>query len=198
VLPESTVACADLSEACRNELWRYGPSRKHVRKHSRTVAPALAEPFWDFSEESRCLALLEPDTLDELVLFYGASLHAPEIARVILGKELARLREALGERAHSYALQRGQYRMPVARGEFAARDRELPLAERVVLHGKEAFGIIVAGWPQTLQRRVQTVLAVVLPPETMPVSAALQNGIWFDMKKILLTEVASAWAPCFA
>jgi hypothetical protein len=180
---------ADLPAACLDELWRHEPSRKHLR----SIAQNRAEPFWDFSEESRCLALLEPDILNELILFYGASLHAPEIKRTIMGRDLARLREALSERAYAYALQRGQYQMPAGRGVFAARHPEKSLAERVLLHGREALGIIVSGWPRALQNRVHAA-----PPAGMAVSSDLQRGIWFDMKKILLKEVASAWAPCFA
>ena len=180
---------ANLPEACLNELWRHGPSRNHLR----ALVPAPAEPFWDFSEESRCLALLEPETLNELTLFYGASLHAPEITRTILGRDSAELRGAIGERAHAYALQRGQYQVPAARGEFLARHREMPLAERVARHGREALGIVASGWPQTLRDRAEAP-----PPADMPVTPALQNSIWFDMKKILLKEVAPAWAPCFA
>ena len=181
--------CAALPPGCLDDLWRHGPSRKHLR----ALKPDHAEPFWEFSEESRCLALLEPDILDELILFYGATLHAPEITRTIMGREIAGLREALGDRAYTYALQRGQYQVPAGRDVFMARNRDKTLADRVLLHGREAFGIIAAGWPQALQRRVQAA-----PPSGMPISPDLQRGIWFDMKKILLKEVASAWAPCFA
>ncbi|MDR3175534.1 MAG: hypothetical protein LBU06_03245 [Desulfovibrio sp.] len=180
---------ADLPRACLEALWRYKPSRKRLL----AFAPGPDDPFWDFSEESRCLALLEPGTLDELAAFYGATLHAHEITRTILGKDIAELRETLGERAHAYALQRGQYRAPAGREEFSTRHREMPLGKRALLHGWEALGIIASGWPQTLQNRVR-----VVPPADMPVSAALQNGIWFDVKKILIMEVAPAWAPCFA
>lgn len=179
---------ADFPRARLEELWRHGPSRRHLR----ALMPGSAEPFWDFSEQSRCLALLEPETVNELVLFYGANLHAPEIARTILGKDLARLREALGARVYAYALQRGQYQMPVGRGVFSTRNREMPLAERVGLHGKEALGIVASSWPQPLQGRVD-----VTYPTDISVSEDVRRGIWFDMKKILLREVASAWKHCF-
>lgn len=182
-----------LPESCLEELWRHPASRKHLRNLLAPLTPGPDGPFWDFSEESRCLALLEPATLDELALFYGASLHAPEIARTIMGKDIARLREALGERAHAYAMQRGQYRMPAGRDSFAARNAGMSLAERVVLHGREALGIIVAGWPQALQHRIRATA-----PEDVAVSDNLRRGVWFDLKQLLLREVAPAWAPCFA
>lgn len=180
---------AHVPEACLDELWRHGPSRKHLR----ALAPGPVEPFWDFSEESRCLAFLEQDTVNELAFFYGATLHAPEITRTIMRNDIAKLRDALGERVYLYALQRGQYQAPAARAEFSARHREMPLAERVPLHGGEALGLIMSAWPQPLQSRVRFT-----PPADMPLSPGLQKSIWFDMKKILLKEVASAWAPCFA
>ena len=188
--PDDIVGqCAALPPNCLDELWRHSPSRKHLR----ALRTECAEQFWDFSEESRCLALLEPETLNELVLFYGATIHAPDITRMILGREIATLREALGEHAYTYALQRGQYQVPAGRSAFASRNREKNLTDRVLLHGREAFGIIAAGWPQVLQNRVQAEY-----PSDMAVSPDLQRGIWFDLKKILLKEVASAWAPCFA
>lgn len=189
-LPDALAGLGgELPAACLEEMWRYAPARKHLQ----SLAPDPAETFWDFSEESRCLALLEPEVLGELVLFSGAGLHAPEIARTIMGKDIARLREALGERAHAYALQRGQYRVPAGRDAFAKRDPELPLAERVIAHGKEALGIIVSDWPEFPRNRIQAA-----PPAGMSVSAELRRGIWFDMKTILIKEVAPAWAPCFA
>lgn len=188
-LPNSLAGLsAQLPAACLDELWRHGPSRKHLR----TLAPETAEPFWDFSEESRCLIFLEPESLKELALYYGATLHAPEIMRTIMRDGIADLREALGERAYIYALQRGQYRVPAARAEFSDRHREMPLAQRAPLHGKEALGIIVSGWPQELQQRVPFAA-----PADMPLSPALQKAVWFDMKTILLKEVASEWASCF-
>lgn len=175
--------------ACLEELWRHPPARSHLR----TITPAPADPFWDFSEESRCLALLDPGTLDELALFYGASLHAPDITRTIMGADVARLREALGWHIHAYALHRGQYQMPAGRNLFTPRHREIPLAERVAQHGREALGIIVSGWPQPLQHRVR-----IVPPTDLEVSDSLRRRIWFDVKKILIKEVDSGWAHCFA
>ena len=189
-LPDCLAAFQNvLSREYLEEVWHHAPSRKHIHR----FAPDFTEPFWDFSEESRCLALLEPETANELALFYGSSLHAPEITRMIMGKELARLREVLGERAHAYAMQRGQYQRPSGREVFAPRHREMPLAERIMQHGREAFGIIASGWPRALQHRVHAEA-----PVNMSVSSDLQRGIWFDMKKILIKEVAPAWAPCFA
>lgn len=178
-----------LSDENLAALWGCGPAKKHLQ----LLTPSPTELFWDFSEESRCLALLEQDDRDAIAIFYGACLHAPEITRTILGKDIAKLREVLSPRAYSYVLQRGQYQIPSGRSAFADRHEKMPLPERVLLHGAEALGIIAAAWPQTLQNRIVT-----KTPSDMPISPDLQRGIWFDMKKIMLREVVPAWAPCFA
>ena len=60
------------------------------------------------------------------------------------------------------------------------------------LHGRVALGLIMAGWPQLLQNRapVAALSDIAAPPD-------VQRGLWFDLKKVLLKEVAPSWAPCF-
>ena len=179
--------CAAMPEALVDELLRNSRSRRHVFALS-----SSAGSFWDFAEESRRLALLEPETLATLTRFYGAGLHALDVARTVLGREVAALRQGIGEDAYAYALQRGQYQAMAGRELFAARHKDLPLAERIVLHGREALGLISADWPQPLQNlSPAAALSDVVPQPDM------RRGMWFDMKKILLKEVAATWAPCF-
>lgn len=187
-LPDPALKlCAGLPDGTLEELARNPRARRYIY--------ALAgnkDSFWDFAEESRCLALLPPDTLADLARFYGAGLHAQEAARAILGREVAALREALGEDAYLYALQRGQYQALAGRELFAGRNRNLSLAERSNLHGREALGLVIAAWPQVLQNRapVAALSDIAAPPD-------VQRGLWFDLKKVLLKEVAPSWAPCF-
>ena len=179
------------------ELWEtllaHGPSCRHLES-SDTTRP---QPFWDFSEPSRCLALLDTATLDELTLFYGASLHAQEIARTIMGKDMVLLREHLGKRVHEYALHRGQYQTPWGRKIFLGRHHVLPLAQRARLHGQEALGLLLSTWPAALQSRVPARMREA-PAAELPSSPEVHQGIWFDMKRLLLKEVAPTWQPCFA
>ncbi len=179
--------CADLPSGCLEELWGYAPSRQHLQRLGQP-----AEQFWDFSEESRCLALLDSETLDKLTVMYGACLHAPEIARTVRGTEVKRLRQALGEQIYLYALQRGQYQVPTGRELFVGRHLDMPLEERIARHGREALEIIAADWPEHLRERIFGAAA----PD-LSFAGGRQQGIWFDMKKILLREVAPAWAPYF-
>ena len=173
-------------------LWQHGPARKHLLSCS-----ASPEPFWDFSEPSRALALLDAPILDKLALFFGASLHAQEIARTIQGRDMIQLRESLGQKVHEYALYRGQYQTPWARRLFAHRHNGLPLAQRTLLHGQEALGLLLSTWPAVLQERVPVRLVKAAPVD-VPSHPELHRGIWFDMKRVLLKEVAPAWQPCFA
>ncbi len=179
--------CAGLPEEVLSELAGNPRASRHIYALARNK-----ETFWDFAEESRCLALLPPDTLADLARFYGAGLHANDMARTILGRDVAALREGLGDDAYVYAIRRGQYQTLAGRELFATRHKDLPMAERAGLHGREALGLIMAGWPQILQNRapVAALSDIATPPD-------VQRGLWFDLKKILLKEVAPTWAPCF-
>ncbi len=179
--------CAGLPQKIREDLLRNSLSRRHLY-----AVPRAVEPFWDFAEESRCLALLGPGTLADLARFYGAGLHAREAAQIVLGREVAALRQAIGEDAYLYALQRGQYQALVGRELFAARHKDLALFERISLHGREALGLITGSWPQPLQNR-----AAVAALSDISMPRDVRRGLWFDIKKVLLKEVAPTWAPCF-
>ena len=74
---------AGLPEEVLKELAGNPRASHHVYALARN-----GEAFWDFAEESRCLALLPPDTLANLARFYGAGLHAAEVARTILGRSV--------------------------------------------------------------------------------------------------------------
>ena len=179
--------CPNLPQGTLEGLLHNARSRRHL-----CALAQRREPFWNFAEESHCLALLTPETIADLARFYGAGLHAQDVARTVLGQEVAALRQAMGEDAYAYAMQRGQYQALSGGEMFAARHKDFPLAERIGLHGREALGLITATWPQPLQK-----CAPMAALSDLSASPNVLSGLWFDMKKILLKEVAPTWAPCF-
>lgn len=156
------------------------------------------EPFWDYAEESRRLALLDADTLAGLCRVAGVALHAPAIAGVLLRDEVLPLREALGEATYRYALQRGRYQLGTVRRFFQWRDTGLPLPERCALHGNMALRLVAALWPEGLSlpfcRRLPALPATAGLPA---LGEAERHELWRSLKKLLLKEVAPSWAPCF-
>ncbi|MBO4300970.1 MAG: SctK family type III secretion system sorting platform protein, partial [Desulfovibrio sp.] len=107
--------------------------------------------FWDFSEDSRKLALLDDDQLSRLAAVVGVALHAPALARIITRKERLACREALGDELFDYALVRGQYQSGEATTIVAQRDLEVPLPERCRRHGWLALYLCSLPWPKELR-----------------------------------------------
>lgn len=161
-------------------------------------AVAMPEPFWDYAEESRRLALLEAPELLELCRVTGVALHAPAIAGVLFRDEVLPLREALGEATYRYALQRGRYQLGAVRRFFLRRDVDMPLAERCALHGTMALHLVAGLWPEELARRVCRVLPSLPGTAVLPsLTEEERHELWRGVKKLLLKEVAPSWAPCF-
>ena len=153
--------------------------------------------FTDFSEERRRLALLEKETLSSLALAYGACIYAQEAARLIRREEVAALRSLLGAH-YEYALSRGRFQMRQAGGFFASFMSRAPLPERMAEAGFTALRLCLADWPDELFRRAAPRLpeALRLPADTE--AASMLHVFWADVKKLLITQVAPRWQPCFA
>lgn len=154
-------------------------------------------PFWDYEEESRRLALLDPDALRRLSRMTGVALHAPDIAAVLLRDEVLPLREALGEPVYHYALYRGQYELGAIR-RFFQGNADMPLAERCTWHGNMALRLVSGLWPPELSLPFFQRLPAL--PDGMPLPGLTEDEcheLWRGLKKLLLKEVVPSWAPCF-
>ena len=164
-----------------------------VRKHFKTAA--VRETFWDFTEESRRLALLDAVNLRKLRKLFGVAVHAEEIAKVIVRADVLSIRDSLGEDIYDYAMHRGQYQLGGVSRHFCKEDRELPLLERIRKHGSQAMALCAASWPESLRKIFEEKLEETL--EQKKTSVKVRHLVWFGLKKILLKEVAPQWAPYF-
>ena len=185
-VPEEIFAVAGLDAAA---LWRL-PA---VRKHFKTAA--VRETFWDFTEESRRLALLDAVNLRKLQKLFGVAVHAEEIAKVVARAEVLAIRDSLGEDIYDYATHRGQYQLGGVSRHFCKEDQELPLLDRIDKHGLQAMALCAASWPESLRKIFEEKLEERLEQEKP--SAEVRHLVWFGLKKILLKEVAPQWAPYF-
>jgi hypothetical protein len=176
---------------------------------------ALEEPagFWDFIDESRRIAFLSEETLLRLALCCGITLHASALSHCLLRTERQAIIDDLGAEALHYALTRGRFRQNSLCAVFEPWHQQLPLAHRVRVHGAWAIEMLIQPWPEQLLARFlprwQAVLALLchaISPAEVSLdpnfSAAWQQEhtslLWFSLKKLLLQEVDTAWAPCFA
>ena len=165
--------------------------------------PKDAVFFWDFSEDSRKLFLLDDGLIERLAEVAGVTLHAPALARIVAREERRACREALGAELFDYAQSRGQYRTGAAGDIVARRDTELPLPERCRAHGWLALNLCSLRWPKELRRLFLLRLARL--SGEIGTAVSLGNGLsdtawqalWRMLKKCLLGEVSPSWKPYF-
>ncbi len=159
--------------------------------------------YWNFSEESQRLALLDADTLARVGLFFSAAVHAEELAHVIAREQVLALRRELGADVLSYALKRGRYQVGSLRPLLLATDVPGDLAGRVRTLAAASLGIVSSDWPEQLRALAACRLPHVDMSPSSEESSVPQlrreqrRALWFTMKKLLLREVAPEWAPCF-
>lgn len=156
--------------------------------------------YWNFEEESTRLALVEPETLESLVLHFGAAVNARAFATVVRRADRQALAAEVGADLIGYALGRGGFHLGETRDHFLPRHGDRPLAERVRLHGLEALGICAGRWPEALSALAGERFPglVDAAPQADGRDHKLERLVWFGLKKLLTKEVAPQWAPCFS
>ena len=167
------------------------------------IEPGECGFFWDFSESSRKLALLDDTLLGRLASVTGVTLHAKDLARIVGREERIIVREALGTDLFSYAQVRGQYMAGSAAALVARWDTELPLPERCRAHGWLTLYYCSLRWPRELRRvfhprlaRLSAACGVSLNPGDA-LDEVSWRALWRLVKKCLLHEVAPSWEPYF-
>lgn len=159
--------------------------------------------YWNFSEESQRLALLDTVTLERLCLLFSAAVHAEELARVIAREQVLDLRREIGADVFSYALKRGRYQIGALRDILTVPTSFGTLGRRIGILASSLPALTASEWPEALKeltmRRTPCFNGVSSSTEAF--CPALQReqrrALWFTMKKLLLREVAPEWAPCF-
>ena len=155
--------------------------------------------YWNFSEESQRIALLDKATIEKLGLFFSAAVHAEELSRVIARSEVLELRASLGTDVVSYALKRGRYQIGGVRGTLPFPAVQGSLVMRIKEISAVSLAMLSADWPEDLRRMAAPRLPKM--PESEEAIPALRreqrSALWFTMKKLLLREVAPEWTQCF-
>ncbi|MDR2934627.1 MAG: hypothetical protein LBV70_01895 [Candidatus Adiutrix sp.] len=176
--------------AATPRLWRLRP---------RGDEPMEA-PVWCFEPEINRLALLPPEVTDGLELQWGAAVLAERAARAIEGDACRRLRAEWGPELYGYALKRGRYQLGSLRSAFQAEQAEMEddgVRDQAQALGRMALNIGRAQWPEELRsawaarRRLENQVPGRIADQ------GLAGRVFPWLKKILLTEVAPSWRPCF-
>jgi hypothetical protein len=160
--------------------------------------------LWDFTEESRRLALIDPQSFHRACLHWGAAVYADDLARVIARDEVLGLIADIGLDVYSFILNRGLFYLGSLRescrsGQLRAAGLTAGTLKRA---GLRAAALFARRWPEELRAKAAGKFALEefrLNPEPAdggPLADGLEEKTWRWFKKILL-EVAPQWRPCF-
>ena len=160
--------------------------------------------WWDFSDETFRLLLIENSTLKRAALGFSAAVYAEELALVIDRAQVLALRRLLSDDIFTYALRRGRYQIGSLRPFLTRQLTVGTLVERLSLLASSVLICLADGWPEQLQRlwiaklRDSGMLSENADGTALPsLSREQRRALWFTFKKHLLREAAPQWAPCF-
>lgn len=180
---------AALSDPLLNRAWE-----------KRLGATEHPTAFWDFTEESRRLALLPSDVLLTLGKTASAALLSPVIRRTVLRQDVTQLRQYYGEPLMHYALYRGAFeagRLTTVVAPLVAAASPLQAAR--ILTGV-SLSLPRCRWPQALQEKTAacwaqlSLTAAEIPAELEPLALPL----WHFLKKLIFRELDPQWKNYFA
>ena len=160
--------------------------------------------WWDFSEEAHRLALLSPEELYRVCLYFSAAVHADDMAHIINRAGVLELKAHLGDDIYSYALKRGRYQIGTLKAPLLEATTAVPAPLRAKALADALFDALRLSWPEGLRKRFDIRMEgqyfsqerdplCSLPPLT----PQQHRAFWFTLKKILIREAAPQWAPCF-
>lgn len=161
--------------------------------------------YWDFTDETKRLVLLDCQSLKKLARVLGVSLYAEEISHAIDKKTVLHLQRELNKELYFYALERGKFRLHSLKNIFQNMDNSLSLAEKIIQDGEKMLALCTQGWQEELKQIFSQKIQAELPFLTaflhdaskIEISPAQTRLIWFSVKKLLLQEVNSSWQPYF-
>ena len=189
--------------ALGNALLRDPYVRKAMGKDS---DKGRTDGWWDFSDETFRLLLIDNLTLKRAALSFSAAVYAEELALVIDRGLVLDLRSLLGEDIFTYALRRGRYQIGSLRGFLTSQLPSGSLTERIALLAASFLIRLADAWPEQLQSLWTAKLrdsglishsADGAENALAPLSREQRRALWFTFKKLLLREAAPQWAPCF-
>jgi hypothetical protein len=183
--------------AAHPRLWRFFP------------LPAQGRAVWCFAPAPNRLALLPPPLLERLSLYCSAAVWAEDLSRIIEKSRLAQVREHIGPEVYRYAVRRGRFHLGGLRSLLhSGPEREIPEeaparpaewdAETFRQSGERILALCLAHWPEALRTAWEEHWRRPLPKENPAWQAIPFPALWRWVEKILCTEVAPEWQPCFS
>jgi hypothetical protein len=183
--------------AAQPRLWRFFP------------VPAQGKTVWCFDPAPNRLALLPPPLLERLGLYWSAAIWAEDLSRIIEKTRLSQVMGEIGPEIYRYAVRRGRFQLGGLRSFLrSGPERKTPedapawqtgwSAETFRRPGEKILALCLDHWPEALRAAWEARWRRPLPKET-PVRQAIPfPALWLWVEKILCTEVAPEWQPCFS
>ena len=204
-----SVSSSLTGDAWRSALFR-DPLIRRFQLESASDRTSSAG-WWDFSDETYRLLLVEDAVLHQAALHFSAAVYAEELAAVLDRAQVLELRRFLGDKIFNYALRRGRYQIGSLRTALTQLNRNGSLCERIASLEAFLLSSLSEGWPERLcklwddkLRRIAMLDGVSLHGWQGTDLSALpslgrdqRRALWFTLKKLLLREAAPQWAPCF-
>lgn len=181
--PLSRCLHAQLAE--RPRLWRFFPM------------PGERKAVWCFEPAPNRLALLPPPLLERLALYWSAAVWAEDLARIIEKTRLARVKEQIGSEVYRYAVRRGRFHLGGLRSSLHSGP-EWKDVEAFRQPGEKILTLCLAHWPEALRAAWEAHWRRPLPKENPLGQATPFPSLWLWAERILCTEVAPEWQPCFS
>jgi hypothetical protein len=196
-------ACRDAPSSASAPGFPAAPRRPRLLARPSGEAPAAAG-VWCFEPEPHRLALLPPAALERLFSYWSAAVLAEALAKTIEGGAVREVIRVIGAETYRYAVRRGRFQLGGlrARLRFATPPPSGAWTESMLRQpGLAARDMCLALWPEALRAAWRDHWREELPDEASSSSSAPDVAsfapIWVWLRKILLTEVAPEWQPCF-
>ncbi len=150
---------------------------------------------WDFTSENKRLALLSKEELSKLALVFGLCLHAKEIAQTLSKDTIQAIKNELSIEMYTFALERGQYRIPYLSEIFSQKNLQFSLLERIKLHGQLCVSFLADSWSEEEKEKLPSLITLQNTDQTHFSSQEIER-ILSALKKILTTEITKEWLQC--
>lgn len=160
--------------------------------------------YWNYADETKRLLLLDKESLSQLILRFGITIHAREISLIIKRDDVLTIKKALGEENYFYALTRAKYRLNKLCDFYKNKNQQLDLITKILQNGQNALFHCTTTWEKELKvffinkyKEEFPYLTTLMQENNETIPEDKKRLIWLGIKKILIKEVNSSWLPYF-
>jgi hypothetical protein len=169
--------------------------------------PGERTDVWCFAVAANRLALLPLEVLERLAGYWSAVVLAEVLARTVDGARLQQLKAGIGPDAFQYAVRQGRFQLGSLRKDWLPADAERLSKRALHAPGQKLIQLGLSLWPEALRQAWLTRWRSAPGVKGFALSATsaaaakkdqvLWQKTWPHVEKLLLTEVAPEWQPCF-